>query len=287
MIIHAIKTAIFILIVFSHSVFAKCDTVYKDTGKRVIGMEKYLQQTRKYEREGILASCDDSISSDYIEVHPLRTKFISHNLRPGSFLKYESIYIHISDKGTKDIKIYTSCGTISESITTTRDSIGNLISSKYLVYKNGDTLSSRLEFWRGNKLVRTKYNGVTRDIIQRETPCKIRVFDIVKSESVYLTLDPKNKLDTLIQKHIIDSSEIYDVVKYYWYPHCKEYHEKHKTTEPLEDSISSYSNAKKEINISIKNDGDSLSSILLHKIIIGIVIVCIIIIFEKRKKRLK
>jgi hypothetical protein len=98
-----------------------------------------------------------------------------------------------------------------------------------------------------------------------------------RGKSVYLVLDPKNKPDTLIQKHVIDSAEVYDAIKYYWYPHCKEYHEKNKADEVLKDTVSLILDAK-------NNDNYAYVVIIM---VIGIVVACVVIIFKKRKRREK
>jgi hypothetical protein len=276
-----IKITIFILIAFSHSIFAKSNTScedIKDAGKWIDTMDDYYKRMRNYKRESIVANCDDNIYSDYIEEDPRHTDgFVGYYVEGSEVIltKKEKLSIYTNYNGTKEITKRIFCGDIYEKIVTKRDSADNLISFEYEVDRNGKTISSRLEVWKGNKLVRTKYNGILRGISQRKTPCELEVVEPAKGKTIYLVLDPKNKPDTLIQKHVIDSAEIYDAIKYYWYPHCKEYHEKNKADEVLKDTVS--------LILDAENDGGYVYAMIV--IIIGTVVACVIIIRKKRQRK--
>jgi len=287
----AIKFIMILLFVFYKSVLAgffdKCDIPF--TEKERNSLEGYYKNVREHCRKGYVANCDDSLSSDYIEVDPrpiggIPDAYTGNPIYYQDYgLKREIVNIHTYDNGTKEIRTSISCGEFSKTLETKYDPNDNLIHS-LLELKNGRDVSSRFEVWSKGRLVRIRYNNIDRSIIEK-TPCYLKILE-PKGESVIIKLDSKKEPATLMQKVIINSSEVYDVIKYHWYPHCKEYHEKHKAVDSLEDSISFYSDTEKETNISAKNEGNFLSRILLYKIIIiGIVVACIIIIRKKRKRR--
>jgi len=174
-----------------------------------------------------------------------------------------------------------------EKIVTIHDSIGNLLFFKHYT-------------WKDKILVQTIDDGIVRNIIKGETPCDFIIIE-PSNDSVSYHLDPKKELDGFIRyeerflafitgqyifsKQVSKLSAL-DAIMYKWHSYCKEYHEKNKVAEPLEDSISFPSDTEKKTDISAKNDGNFLSRILLYKIIIiGIVVICVIIIRKKWKRR--
>jgi hypothetical protein len=250
----AIKIVIFLSLVFNHNIFAKCDTSNDRTENHIYSLEDYYKKIRKYERQGIVAHCSDSVSSDYIEVNPRPIAGLSgYNvnemaeqiiqiLYPSHTLKGEIIRIDTDDDGTKETIKENYCKGVHEILKYDRK--GDLVSSEREIYKGGNIIFSMFENWNKGKLVRIKYNNFTMNISQGKTPCVIELFG-TKGKS-FLHLEPENEPATLTQKNTVDSSDAYDAIKYYWHPYCKEYHEKQKSAEPLRDTISFNSDTESE-----------------------------------------
>jgi len=247
---------------------------------------------RMYEKRGIVFSCNDTLNFAEREVDP--------NSRRGSedvcaFFDWASTYLTLDDKlmrkneeilvypeiyGKKTIQKFTSCGGFFEILETEHDSIGSLIFSRREIRKYGETLSSRIEVWNKGKLVRTKYNDVNRSIVEK-TPCYLKVLE--PNETIIIQLDPEKERPVLTQKVAVDSNEVYEVIKYHWYPHCKKYHETKKLVE-------ADLNQEKELNVSIKNEDDSPSHASPYKYY-AIISVCIAVasvaIIRKRRRTRK
>lgn len=250
----AIKIVIFLSLVFSHNIFAKCDASNGSAENHIDFLEDYYKKIRKYERQGIVAHCGDSVSSDYIEVNPRPIAGLSgyetnemaerivQILYPSHALKGEIISIDTDDDGTKETIKENYCKGVHEILKYDRK--GDLVSSERKIYKGRHILFSMFENWNKGKLVRIKYNDFTVNIAQGKTPCVIELFG-TKGKS-FLHLDPENEPAALTRKNTIDSSDAYNAIKYYWHPYCKEYHEKQKSAEPLRDTVSFNSDTESE-----------------------------------------
>jgi len=262
MIIPAIKIAILILMVFSYNIFARRERLYERKGSVV-----YCSDTLG---DYIEKNANDLGGFDYIEDDPF--------LPPGFTRKSESMFIYTNNNVSKDTTKMIFCGDIGEVIRTKYDSAGNLRASEYEVTKDRELISSRLEVWKGGKLVRIKYNNRPMSIVQGKTPCNLEIFE--PSGKSLLVLDPKNKPDTLIRKITIDSAEIYDAIKYHWYPHCKKYYESKKSAEIN-------LNQEKELDTFAKDDDSSSFYIYSYKcyaVIIACIAVASVAIIRKRRR---
>jgi len=300
--------------------YSLCDDSFGEKEKKELQSDSYYKNVRAYEKQGFLTSCDDTLNVKEREIDPRPHGGFDNTCNSGYFIylmlnnklvhKREeiSIYTDVDDRtkeirkfincerycenycetfeeeretiyGKKGDEKWISCGGFMEILETKYDSSGNLIFSRREIRKNRGILSSRIEIWNKGKLVRTKYNDVNRSIVEK-TPCYLKVLE-PRGEEVILQLDPEKEPQTLTQKKVIDSAEVYEVIKYHWYPHCKKYHEAKKLAE---DSL----NQEKELNVSIKNEEDSFQSHTSPYKYYAIIAVCIAIasVAIIRKKRL-
>jgi len=243
----------------------------------------------KYTRKEFVSNCEDSLLNDYVEVDPrscggfddviiggVPADIILYN-NLGYVLKKEEVIIYTHENGTKTIQEWTSCGGFLEILETKHDYSGGLIFSSREIIKDRNILSSRIEVWSKGKLVKTKYNNINRSIVEK-TPCYLKVLE--PDETVIIQLDPEKEPPASVQEKIIYSAEVYDVVKYHWYPHCKKYYEAKKLAE-------TNLNQEKEFNTSMKDNDDSLSHTLSYKyyaiIAVCIAIASVAIIRERRR----
>ncbi|MDR0516503.1 MAG: hypothetical protein LBH25_05600 [Fibromonadaceae bacterium] len=271
------KAIAILLFVFFHSIFAyfECNA---PSEKERSEFDDYYKRTYAYEREDILTSCDDTLNPEFREVDPRGCGFINTPpptcQPPDEVYKSEKIRIRTNEDGIKDTTKWTSCCNIHERLRTKHDSSDNLIYFEHEIKKDRNVLSSRVEIWNKGKLMRTKYDNVNRSIVQGKTPCFLKVLE--SKGDIDIILDPEKEPPGLTQKKVIDSAEVYDVIKYHWHPHCKKYHEAKKITE-------ANFNSKEKPNAFAK-DGDSSSPYKYYAMIAVCVAIASVVVVRKRRK---
>jgi len=280
--------------------------------------DDYYKNVRAYEKQGFLISCDDTLNAKEREIDPRPHGGFDNMCNSGHFFylmlndklvhKREKTSIHTNiDNGTKTIRkfincerycekycdtleeenvtIYDkkgdekwiSCGGFIEILETKYDSSGSLIFSSQEIRKNREILSSRIEVWSKGKLVKTKYNNINRSIVEK-TPCYLKVLE--PNETIILQLDPEKEPPILTQEKIIDSAEVYEVIKYHWYPHCKKYYEAKKLAEANLNQEKGFDTSMKDSDISPSHT----SSYKYYAIIAVCIAVASIAIIRKRRK---
>jgi len=296
----AIKIIIILVFIFCHNIFAiDCQPFFseKDRSK----LDSYYKDMYKYTREGLVANCNDSLSSDYIEIDPrpcggmldgLYSFCFNNSIDDKLVRKCERIDIYKNDDGKKRTIKEIYCGNFFEKIVTIHDKKDSLLFSKH--YK-----------WNGKMLIQTIDDGITRKIIPGKTPC---YFTIVESSGdfVYFELNPKKVISGSIKNRdnftsFIDGSSIfhgkysrsygkeygeYDAIVYHWHSFCKTNPE----FEILIDTNDFNPNLEEDTCVSIKGNDSSPSHTSPYKYY-AIIAVCIAVasvaIIRKRRKARK
>ncbi|MDR2999949.1 MAG: hypothetical protein LBU89_01685 [Fibromonadaceae bacterium] len=279
----AIRTIIILFFVFCSNVFIhayenRCFFITPFSEEERSMLDDKYKNIRKYKRNGFVANCEDSLSNKYTEVDPRPCGMLDDNTggalynSSGEVFKDEEFTIYTYDDSSKIIRKWISCGGVLERFETKYDSNGNLTLSEREIRKFRKPLSFRVEVWNKGKLVRTKYNNINRSIVEKK-PCLLEIIE-PKGNSTFLHLDPEKEPPVLVQKDVIDSAEVYDVIKYHWYPHCKAYHETQKSIKTSNDTASIISATEKEPAMPYK---------YYAIIVIFIVAASVLIIHKKRK----
>jgi hypothetical protein len=282
----ASKTTAILLFVFCGNVLAS--TFFYDNcaylilsseeERNALELDYYYKNLRIYKRKGFVANCDDSLSFDFVEVDPrpcygIPDAYTGPVYHQGHALKKETLEIYTDNNGTKTITENIDCGIFSRRFKIEHDFSDNLIHSLLEMRNGSNDHSSRFESWNKDKLMRIRYNDVNRSIVER-SPCYLKVLG-PKSEEVIIRIDPEKEPPALVQKVVIDSGEVYEAIKYHWYPHCKKYHE----SKTLDTSL----NSQKELDTSMKDS----SSPYKYYAIISICIIAASIVAIRRKWRTK
>jgi hypothetical protein len=272
----AIKAVAVLLFTFCGNVFAStfffdgCSHLIlsSEEERNALELSDYHKNLRVYKRADFVLNCDDSLSSDYIEVDPRPCRGIFPNTTVPKFsldsLRYIDInYYKARTFKTETFQIYTYG---NETKTFTKD----------IHIKCGDFSKTISESWNKDKLTRIRYNDVNRSIVER-TPCYLKILE-PKGEDVIIRIDPEKEPPALVHKVVVDSGEVYEAIKYHWYLHCKKYHE----SKNLAASLSS-----EELSDLTKDNDDSLPYPLPYKyylIIAAFTMVAIVAIIYKRRK---
>lgn len=239
----AIKVIIILSFIFYRSTFAQHnissnDTEYSD--EQNVLDDDYYKKIRKYERNGILANCSDTLNTQEQEVDPRYTGGFSNIIpnAPSNYLylyaemreeiayKHEETSVYTNDDGTKTATKRITCKGIYKGIEK------NIYERNVTIYnKKGIIIHSKHYTWNGSMLVQTIDDGIVRNIIPGKTRCNFTVIE-PSGDSISFNLDPKKKLDTSIKIRgdyhfslYMKNPEFkigkYDAIVYQWHSFCK------------------------------------------------------------------
>jgi hypothetical protein len=288
----AIKIIIILLFIFCNNIFAyrslDCSPPSKKERSK---LDDFYRNLYKYEREGILASCDDTLtlSSKEREVHPSGCFTFLDGLTthcPSSdneklVRKCERTSIHTNYyEGMKQIEKEITCKDFHEKIVTLYDKKDSVLFFKH--YK-----------WEGEMLIQTIDDDIVRNIIPGKTSCDFTIIE-PSGDSISFHLHPKQNPSgriknrnqfanymnghPLIQKFKVKAGK-HDAIIYHWQLYCKDYYE----TEELIRGTH-HLDMENEQEIAMK---DGYASPYKHYAIISICIIAASIVALRKKWRTK
>jgi hypothetical protein len=300
----AIKIIIILGFLLNYSIFAECDTSsIREYGERSLLDDAYNEE-HMYERDGFLASCDDTLNVQEREIdirlsdgEGMLNGFYSASCSNPDYYKSirkcEKFRVRIKKDGAREIdkQIYCASKRFFEMF-----EIGSFYERVIMIYDKNDCLISSKHYkWNGKMLFQTIENGIVRNIIPGETRCDFTIIE-PSGDSIFFNLHPKKNLDPSIkirgdmqflfymredkrrQKFEIGK---YDAIIYQWYSFCKGDYE-------FDPSVF-YSEQENEPDIEVEGNDISLSYTSPYKYyaIISICIIAASIVAIRKKWRMK